>query len=118
MLGREEPSAAFRGTHPALQQQGRQSDVAGAIDPQAYARSYNLFARADRMLEDRLSTLAMPALFITGEFDPNSTPAMSREMARIAPQGEAVVLPGERHMMSLTAPEQVNEHLAALMRRG
>jgi len=92
--------------------------VLAEIEPQAYARSYNLFARSDRALEDRLPTLAIPALFITGELDPNSTPAMSREMACIAPQGEAVVLPGERHMMSLTAPALVNDHLASFMRRG
>jgi (E)-2-((N-methylformamido)methylene)succinate hydrolase len=92
--------------------------VLAAIEPVAYARSYNLFARSDRALEETLPTLAMPALFITGELDPNSTPAMSEEMARIAPQGEAVVLPGERHMMSLTAPALVHEHLAALMKRG
>jgi pimeloyl-ACP methyl ester carboxylesterase len=92
--------------------------ILASIEPQAYARSYNLFARADRALEEGLPSLAMPALFITGEFDPNSTPEMSEEMARIAPQGEAVILPGERHMMALTAPTRVNEQLSAFMRRG
>lgn len=80
-------------------------------DPAAYARSYNLFARADRALEDSLSSLAVPALFLTGELDPNSTPDMSRAMARLAPLGEAAILAGERHMMLLSAPEPVNERL-------
>jgi hypothetical protein len=48
---------------------------------------------------------------LTGEHDPNSSPAMSQAMADIAPQGRARVLDGQRHMMSLTAPAEVNRSL-------
>jgi len=78
------------------------------VDPVGYARTYRLFASSDRAHEGRLPELSVPALFTTGEFDPNSTPAMSRAMADAAPQGRAIVLPGERHMMSLVSPASVN----------
>ncbi len=38
---------------------------------------------------------------------------MSRAMADLAPRGRAVIVPGHRHMVGLTAPETVNEALKA-----
>ncbi len=81
------------------------------INPVGYGRTYRLFARSDAAHHDRLPRLAVPALFATGEHDPNSTPAMSEAMARIAPGGRSVVLPGERHMMALTDPDRVSRVL-------
>ncbi|GAB2904210.1 alpha/beta fold hydrolase [Paralcaligenes ginsengisoli] len=86
-----------------------QADVVG------YARSYKLFAASDRAHSERLARLQCPALFMTGELDANSSPAMSRRMAQIAPEGEVEVLPGERHMMSITAPHEVNRRLRAFL---
>ncbi len=63
----------------------------------------------------RLNGLAVPALFLTGEEDPNSSPGMSRAMAAAVPRGRAEILPGERHMMSLTAPALVNARLRAFV---
>ncbi len=82
-----------------------------AVDAVGYARAYGLFASADGAHAGRLRELAMPALFLTGEEDHNSSPEMSRQMAREAPLGSAVALPGERHMMSLTSPGAVNAAL-------
>lgn len=79
-----------------------------AVDPIGYARTYGLFATADDALASKLDRLAMPALFLTGEHDLNSSPEMSRRMAAIAPKGMVRVIPGERHMMSFTSPETVN----------
>lgn len=79
-----------------------------SVNPIGYARTYSLFARSDAAHADRLQNLAMPALFLTGELDPNSTPEMSRAMATVAPFGHAQVIAGGRHMMSLTAPDIVN----------
>jgi len=78
------------------------------VDPTGYRRTYRLFAIADTAHVGRLPTLKPPALFLTGELDPNSTPEMSRAMARIVPNGRAVIIPQARHMMSMTAPEEVN----------
>lgn len=86
-------------------------------DPVGYLRTYRLFSVSDSAHEGRLPTLALPALFMTGEHDPNSSPSMSRTMAALAPHGSFDVVPGERHMMSLTAPDEVNRRLAAFFSR-
>ena len=86
-----------------------------AIDPVGYTRTYRLFAEADGEHGLRLADLAVPALFLTGADDPNSTPAMSAAMARLAPQGRLSVLPGMRHMMTLTHPDAVNRELRGFL---
>jgi pimeloyl-ACP methyl ester carboxylesterase len=86
------------------------------VDPVGYVRTYRLFARSDAEHRERLSGLAVPALFFTGEHDPNSTPSMSETMAGIAPQGRAIVLSGERHMMALTDPDRTNQVLGDFIR--
>ena len=78
------------------------------IDPVGYERTYALFARSDAEHRERLPKLAVPALFVTGEHDPNSTPAMSEAMARIAPGSHSLILSDARHMMALTDPERTN----------
>ena len=80
-------------------------------DPVGYARTYRLFAEGDADHGARLADLAVPALFLTGADDPNSTPAMSAAMARLAPQGRLVTLPQTRHMMALTHADAVNREL-------
>ena len=62
------------------------------VDATGYATAYRVFATADDRFAGRLGDLAVPAVFATGEMDPNSTPSMSRRMAEAAPQGEAVIL--------------------------
>ncbi|WP_206535009.1 flavin reductase, partial [Mesorhizobium sp. M7A.F.Ca.US.007.01.2.1] len=81
------------------------------VDPEGYARTYRLFARADGDHADRLPTLAVPALFMTGSEDRNSSPAMSAAMARLAPHGRCTVLPGEKHMMAVAAPDLTTRHI-------
>lgn len=81
------------------------------VNPQGYARTYQLFASSDAVHADGLPALAMPALFMTGECDPNSSPEMSRAMAALAPQGQLDIVAAERHMMNVTAPERVNRRL-------
>jgi pimeloyl-ACP methyl ester carboxylesterase len=84
-----------------------------SVDAAGYARTYRLFARSDEAHRGRLQDLAVPALFMTGELDPNSSPVMSRAMAAAAPQGRCEILPGARHMMTVTHPEEVNARLRA-----
>lgn len=86
-----------------------------SVDPVGYARTYRLFASSDEVHAGALPRLTMPMLFMTGEFDPNSSPAMSAAMAKLAPQGELVVVEGERHMMTVTAPHKINRHLRAFL---
>jgi pimeloyl-ACP methyl ester carboxylesterase len=81
------------------------------VNPEGYARTYRLFASSDQAHVGRLPQLAVPALFMTGECDPNSSPAMSLSMAAAAPRARAEIIPNERHMMNVTAPSIVNQRL-------
>lgn len=82
-----------------------------------YARVYDRFARADEEFVGRLSSLTMPALFATGEHDPNSTPEMARRMAAECPRGELHVVPGQRHMMAFMEPATINSLIAGFLQR-
>ncbi|QKV52423.1 alpha/beta fold hydrolase [Comamonas antarctica] len=86
-------------------------DILADVNAQGYARAYRLFATCDAVHASRLPQLAMPALFMTGEGDPNSSPAMSEALAALAPQGQAQTVPGARHMMNLTNAQEVNARL-------
>ena len=85
------------------------------VNPVGYARTYRLFASSDDAHVGRLAGLDMPALFLTGEFDPNSSPAMSEAMAAVAPNGRAEIIPGARHMMNVTDPARTNARLVAFL---
>jgi pimeloyl-ACP methyl ester carboxylesterase len=78
-----------------------------AVNPQGYAAAYSVFANSDKAHLGKLENLELPALFFTAEGDPNSTPEMSLAMSAMAPHGSARVLQGHRHMMTLTAPNEV-----------
>jgi (E)-2-((N-methylformamido)methylene)succinate hydrolase len=90
-------------------------DLLLSVDPVGYARTYRLFASSDDAHVGRLAELAVPALFLTGEFDPNSSPSMSSAMAEAAPFGRAEIIANERHMMNVTDPARVNERLLAFL---
>lgn len=85
--------------------------VLAQVDPTGYARAYSVFANASGVAADALAGLQVPSLFLTADGDPNSTPEMSQAMASIAPHGQFQVITGHRHMVTLTAPEQVCESL-------
>ncbi len=93
----------------------RTADWLHAVDPKGYAAAYRVFATSDHADEGRLGELACRALFMTGVSDPNSTPAMSERMAREAPYGRTVALPGARHMMHLTHPMETTNTIAAFI---
>ncbi|KTR06333.1 alpha/beta hydrolase [Aureimonas ureilytica] len=87
------------------------------VDPAGYATAYAAFAGGDATYADTWPEIECPALFVTGDGDPNSTPAMSRGMAEAAPKGEAAIIEGHRHMVNLTAPDEVNRLLSDWLRR-
>lgn len=82
-----------------------------AVDPVGYATAYTAFAGGNSTYAERFGAISCPLLAITGDSDPNSTPAMARAMADAAPQGRAVIVEGHRHMVNLTAPELINAEL-------
>lgn len=84
-----------------------------AVDPAGYKAAYAVFAK-DEPADGDLTAIRVPALFLTGSEDPNSTPAMSRAMAALAPRGQARIIPGAAHMAPLTHPGPVTVAIAAL----
>jgi pimeloyl-ACP methyl ester carboxylesterase len=48
---------------------------------------------------------------MTAEGDANSTPAMTHAIAAAIPGAKALVIPGHRHMLTLTAATEVNAAL-------
>ncbi|MEI6404955.1 MAG: alpha/beta fold hydrolase [Actinomycetes bacterium] len=80
-----------------------------SVNASGYANAYMVFATAEDQDGTRLSQISIPALFATGDADPNSTPEMSHAMSQLVPDGRCVVLGEQRHMMSLTAPIVVTE---------
>ncbi len=79
--------------------------------PHGYAAAYRAFAEGDAVYAGRLHEIRCPVLVLTADGDANSTPEMARAMAASAPLGRAVVIPGHRHMVALTAPDAVNTEL-------
>lgn len=72
------------------------------VDPMAYKQAYTIFAHANSPSENALARIACPALFITGEDEPNSTPAMSQNLAKHVAHGQALIVPDAKHMMPMT----------------
>lgn len=96
-------------------EQSTKSEVEGwlsNVDPIGYDIAYRAFANGDALYADKWPEVTCPALFLTGDGDPNSTADMSRDMARLAPNGKACIIEGHRHMVNLTAPDLVNDALA------
>ena len=82
-----------------------------SVTGNGYRAAYSVFAHSDGPCEAALLNLACPALFLTGEADPNSTPAMSHAMASLTPNGRALIVEGAAHMMAMTHADQVNTAL-------
>jgi pimeloyl-ACP methyl ester carboxylesterase len=82
-----------------------------SVDIEAYATAYGAFAEGDDLYADRWPGVACPALLLTGELDPNSTPQMSRDLADAAPHAEACIVADHRHMVNMTAPDEVTAAL-------
>ncbi|EEE35935.1 hydrolase [Rhodobacteraceae bacterium KLH11] len=101
----------FGGSSADTAARARVSDWLGAVDPEGYATAYTAFAQGDTTYANQMGRITCPFLAITGEADPNSTPAMSEAMAAAVGKGRAVVVKGHRHMVNLTAPDTVNAHL-------
>lgn len=88
-----------------------------AIDTVAYMQAYSVFAQEDGPSDADLKKLTCPALFMTGQEDPNSTPDMSRAMASLAPSGTYVGIPEARHMLPMTHAAEAGGHILDFARR-
>ncbi|MEU6841688.1 alpha/beta fold hydrolase [Streptomyces sp. NPDC046716] len=98
------------------------SDVIGkteatlrANDIESFLDCYRVFANADAELAPRLEEITVPALAITGENDPGSTPAMTHRLAAALPSCRAVIVPKARHMLPVECPETFAETLTTFI---
>ncbi|GGA21932.1 alpha/beta fold hydrolase [Neptunicoccus cionae] len=85
-------------------------------DPAGYRDAYRVFAQENGAQDDYLRSLPCPALFLTGGQEPNSTPAMSQQMAALVPHGRAEILPDAAHMAPMTHGDDVNRILTDFMK--
>lgn len=88
------------------------------VDRQGYRAAYSLFAQHDGPSDETLGSLHLPALFVTGDQDLNSTPEMSQAMADIAPAAKSTVIENAGHMMQLTHYPEINVLLANFLSDG
>ncbi|MBR8743526.1 alpha/beta fold hydrolase [Nocardiopsis sp. MG754419] len=86
-----------------------------ANDPASFLHAYRVFATADAELTPELRRVEVPALAVTGEDDPGSTPEMTRRLAAALPDCRAVIVPGARHMLPVQRPEALVECLTAFI---
>ncbi|MBO9412697.1 MULTISPECIES: alpha/beta hydrolase [unclassified Ruegeria] len=86
------------------------------VDPRAYKAAYTVFAESNGPTAEQLAAIPCPALFLTGEDEPNSTPRMSQDMAALAPNGRAGIIPNAAHMMPMTHAQQVNATLVSFVK--
>jgi pimeloyl-ACP methyl ester carboxylesterase len=86
------------------------------VDPTGYATAYSAFANGDATYADQFANITCPFLSLTGSGDPNSTPQMAKDMARAVHDGQAAIIDSHKHMVNLTAAEQVNARLLAWLK--
>lgn len=84
-----------------------------ANDVESYLHAYAVFAQGDAQID--LGRIGCPALAITGELDPGSTPAMSRRFADAVPGARVVIVPGARHMLPVERPGALRTALTKLI---
>lgn len=92
-------------------------DVLRANDPASFVNCYRVFATADAEIAARLSQITVPALAITGELDPGSTPEMTHRLAAAIPDCQAVVIPDTRHMLPVERPDDLVGHLSTFLKK-
>lgn len=86
-----------------------------ANDIKSYLHAYTVFVRGDREIADELKSITAPALAITGELDPGSTPEMSHRLANAIPNCRALIVPNTRHMMPVEDTPALAEAITAFI---
>ena len=86
-----------------------------ANDRDSFLHCYRVFATADAELGPELDRITVPALAMTGECDPGSTPEMTRRLANALPDCRAVIVPGARHMLPVQRPREFVDCLSTFI---
>ena len=88
----------------------RQAEANRRNDPAAYAASYRVLTETD--FGERLRTITVPTLIVTGEHDLGSNARMARYMHSIIPHSSLHILAGLKHAVLTEGPDTI----AALMK--
>jgi (E)-2-((N-methylformamido)methylene)succinate hydrolase len=86
-----------------------------ANDPASFLRCYRVFATGDAEVGPDLGRISAPALAITGQDDPGSTPEMTHRLAAAIPGCRAEVVPHTRHMLPLERPDALAAAITTLI---
>lgn len=86
-----------------------------ANDPDSFLRCYRVFATGDAEVGPDLGRITAPALAITGQDDPGSTPEMTHRLAAAVPGCRAEILAHTRHMLPLERPDALAAAITALI---
>ncbi|MET9971894.1 alpha/beta hydrolase [Streptomyces sp. NPDC006356] len=95
----------YDGTDVAPDRVARTKATLLSNDVGSFLNCYRVFATADAGLAADLSAIDVPALAMTGENDPGSTPEMTHRLAAALPDCRAVVIPQARHMLPVERPD-------------
>jgi len=87
--------------------------LANNID--SFLHCYRVFATADAEIWPELETLRIPAMAVTGELDPGSTPEMTQRLAAAIPNCRAVIVAGAHHMLPIERPRELVEYLSTFI---
>lgn len=85
-------------------------------DPRSFLACYRVFATADTEIAPELPRITVPALAVTGELDPGSTPEMSARLAAAIPGCTYSIIAGARHMMPVERPQELANELTAFIK--
>jgi (E)-2-((N-methylformamido)methylene)succinate hydrolase len=96
---------SFRMVRPELIEPIRQRMMTN--DQPSYIAAYAVFATADEALAPQMDRIEVPTLVITGMEDQRSTPAMAARLTARLPRGTLRLLPGQRHMTPIEAPDRI-----------
>lgn len=83
--------------------------VVAQMDPATYIDGFRVYAETDT--GPLLPEIRVPALVLTGEFDPGCPPRLNRRMADALPDSRLVILEGLKHSLLIEAPDLIATHL-------
>jgi (E)-2-((N-methylformamido)methylene)succinate hydrolase len=105
----------YDGTDVDAEQVNRTKATLLANDPDSFLNCYRVFATADAEIGPELDRITVPALAVTGECDPGSTPEMTRRLAAAMPNCRAVIVPGARHMLPVERAQEFVDCLSTFI---
>jgi pimeloyl-ACP methyl ester carboxylesterase len=105
----------YDGTGVDAEQVRRTKATLLANDVDSFLECYRVFATADAEIGAELDRVTVPALAVTGEFDPGSTPEMTHRLAAAMPHCRAVIVAGARHMLPVERPRELVDCLSTFI---